>query len=222
MPRKSQFSKEIILQSALEIVDENGINELSINALARKLKIQPPSLYNHLKNLEDLHMQVSVAVHIEITEWIKNAVKRKKSKIAAMAMVESWRDYALTFPGRYKVYTSFQAQDSEEWLKVNIEQRDLITEILQNAYTVSDADIRSAARAIRSFIHGFVMFELGGGWTKIIDIDKSFRKSVELIMKGLELTESEYLKKGRKKIINHHKALIFTAVSFLYNFQYCI
>lgn len=201
MPRRSLFSKEIILQAALEIVDEDGINELSINALARKLEIQPPSLYNHLKNLEDLRVQVSVVVHVEIADWIKKAIKRKENKKAVIAMAESWRDYALKYPGRYKLSSSFPAQDSEEWHSVYVGLRDLTTEILKNAYTVSDADIRSAARAIRSLVHGFVMFELAGGWSQIIGIDKSFKKSIELMMKGLELTEREYLKKRRKKAL---------------------
>jgi AcrR family transcriptional regulator len=202
MPRRSFFTKEVILKVALEIVDESSINELSINALARKLGIQPPSVYNHLKNLEDLKIQVSVAVHVEISALIKKAVKGKDSRKAVLVMAETWRDYALKYPGRYKLSSVFPTKESDEWQSVFIGLRDFTAFTIENAYTISDTDARSAARAIRSIIHGFVMFELSDGWSQVIEIDESFRKSIELLMKGLELTELEYLneKHDRKKI----------------------
>lgn len=198
MARRSQFTKEIILKAALEVIDESGINELSINSLARKLEIQPPSMYNHFESLEDLRIQVSVEVHKKVTTWIKKAVEGKESKKAVLAMAISWRDYAIKYPGRYKLSSTFPSQESEEWQTVFIGLRDFTTEIIKSAYVISDADIRSAARAIRSLIHGFVMFELTSGWSQVIEADKSFKKSIGLLMKGLELTEQERSKKMRK------------------------
>lgn len=195
MPRRSQFTKEIILEAALDVVDESGINELSINSLARKLEIQPPSMYNHFVNLEDLRIQVSMKVHIEVTAWIKKAIKGKKGKKAVLAMAIAWRDYALKYPGRYKLSTTFPAKESEEWNTVIIGLRDFTKEIIESAYAVKEKDTRSAARAIRSLIHGFVLFELADGWSQVIDMDKSFKNSIGMLMKGLELTELEYLKK---------------------------
>ena len=72
-------------------------------------------------------------------------------------------------------------------------------EIIESAYAVKENDTRTATRVIRSLIHGFVMFELADGWSQILDADKSFKDSIGLLMKGLELTESEYSKKLARK-----------------------
>jgi TetR/AcrR family tetracycline transcriptional repressor len=43
-----------VVQGALDILDEEGIDGLTMRALAKKLKIQAPSLYWHFSNKQDL------------------------------------------------------------------------------------------------------------------------------------------------------------------------
>ncbi len=53
-PRRSKLSRKEILDTALAIVDEKGLDELSMRNLAGRLNVQAMSLYNHIKNKEEL------------------------------------------------------------------------------------------------------------------------------------------------------------------------
>lgn len=44
----------IILKKATDIIDKQGLDQLSIGLLAEKLDVRPPSLYNHLDGLHEL------------------------------------------------------------------------------------------------------------------------------------------------------------------------
>src|SRR5579863_6327042 len=58
MPRKrtsrQPLSRERVLTTALAMVDEGGLEALSIRKLAGELGVEAMSLYNHVKNKEDL------------------------------------------------------------------------------------------------------------------------------------------------------------------------
>lgn len=50
----SILNREIILKTALAILDESGLDALSMRTLAKQLNVKAMSLYNHIKNKEDL------------------------------------------------------------------------------------------------------------------------------------------------------------------------
>src|SRR2546423_7760510 len=52
--RRKPLSRERILASALELVDEQGIDALSMRKLGQSLGYEAMSLYNHVANKDDL------------------------------------------------------------------------------------------------------------------------------------------------------------------------
>src|SRR5436853_2922143 len=52
--RRKPLSRERILAAALEVVDEQGIDALSMRKLAQALGYEAMSLYNHVANKDDL------------------------------------------------------------------------------------------------------------------------------------------------------------------------
>lgn len=53
-PNHIALNRKIILITALTILDESGIEALSMRTLAKHLNVKAMSLYNHIKNKEDL------------------------------------------------------------------------------------------------------------------------------------------------------------------------
>jgi len=53
-PKVPLISKRATLEAALRIIDEEGLEELSIRRLARELDINGASLYHHFRNKEDI------------------------------------------------------------------------------------------------------------------------------------------------------------------------
>jgi AcrR family transcriptional regulator len=59
-PKVPLISKRTTLTTALRIVDEEGIDELSIRRLARELNVNGASLYHHFRNKDDILLGVAL------------------------------------------------------------------------------------------------------------------------------------------------------------------
>jgi TetR/AcrR family transcriptional regulator, tetracycline repressor protein len=53
-PKKPLISRRATFQAALKIIDEEGLEALSIRRLGRELKVQGISLYHHFQNKEEI------------------------------------------------------------------------------------------------------------------------------------------------------------------------
>jgi len=51
---RQKLSRDVVIQAAIKLADEVGIEALSMRKLAENLKVEAMSLYNHVKNKEDL------------------------------------------------------------------------------------------------------------------------------------------------------------------------
>jgi AcrR family transcriptional regulator len=59
-PKVPLISKRTTLTTALRIVDEEGIDELSIRRLARELNVNGASLYHHFRNKDEILLGVAL------------------------------------------------------------------------------------------------------------------------------------------------------------------
>jgi len=53
-PSNPLISKESAIQIALDIIDEEGLDKLSLQAVARRMGVRAPSLYYHFENKSEL------------------------------------------------------------------------------------------------------------------------------------------------------------------------
>ena len=57
MSRKN-LTKEIIVNEAISLINQDGYAKFTLQALSRHLDIKAPSLYNHFKNLDEINVEV--------------------------------------------------------------------------------------------------------------------------------------------------------------------
>ena len=55
---KVNLSKDLIIQAALGMIEENGIEGFSLRKLAQKLNCEAMSIYYHMKNKEQILDQI--------------------------------------------------------------------------------------------------------------------------------------------------------------------
>ncbi|MCC2601973.1 TetR/AcrR family transcriptional regulator [Sphingopyxis yananensis] len=58
-PSKPLISRKNAAEAALEVIDEHGLEELSLALVAKKLGVRPPSLYHHFKDKSELLQEVA-------------------------------------------------------------------------------------------------------------------------------------------------------------------
>jgi AcrR family transcriptional regulator len=89
------LSRERVLQSALRLVDEGGIEALSMRKLALELGVQAMSLYNHVTNKDDIIDGIVdiVVAEIEVPrfdlDW-KTAMRRRSASAHEMLLRHPW------------------------------------------------------------------------------------------------------------------------------------
>lgn len=81
-PLKPLITKEAAIAAAIELVDREGLDGLSVQAVARVMKVTAPSLYYHFKDKDELLQLVARALLREVGEqshaaadWEERAVE---------------------------------------------------------------------------------------------------------------------------------------------------
>ena len=55
---RAGLDKETVIRKAAELANEIGYDKITLKLLADHLNIQPPSLYNHIKGIEELQKEI--------------------------------------------------------------------------------------------------------------------------------------------------------------------
>ncbi|MCT8334860.1 TetR/AcrR family transcriptional regulator [Leptospira sp. 85282-16] len=83
--KRQTLSRILVLESAIRIADEFGLEELSMRHLASSLGVEAMSLYNHVKNKDEVLDGIVDLVISRITlpsigeDWKQEMIKRAKS-----------------------------------------------------------------------------------------------------------------------------------------------
>lgn len=62
------LSRDLIAATALDLLDEHGVEALSMRGLAKALRVKAPSLYNHVEGIDDIIDMVQELVDQEIDQ----------------------------------------------------------------------------------------------------------------------------------------------------------
>jgi AcrR family transcriptional regulator len=94
-PPPAPLSRERVLQAALRLADEGGIEALSMRKIAQDLGVKAMSLYNHVANKDDLLDGIVDLVVSEIevpsleTDW-KTAMRRRATSAHEVLLRHPW------------------------------------------------------------------------------------------------------------------------------------
>ena len=59
-PHKGRLNTATVVQAAIELIEAEGLEALSLGRLARQLAVQTPSLYNHINGLPGLQRELAL------------------------------------------------------------------------------------------------------------------------------------------------------------------
>jgi len=181
MARKRGLDRDDVINAALAIVDADGLDSLSLTAVAAALEVQPPSLYSHVDGLNGLLDALAVAVTAEFGETLRDSVVGVSGDDAVGAFAHAYRNWATNNPGRYEL--SLRKTDPAQKLSAGRGAIETMDRVLA-AYGLSGADATAAGRSLRAALHGFSTLEaadsLGRGRH-----DASFAYLIRLFLDGV-------------------------------------
>lgn len=184
MSRRIKLDLPIILQKAVEIVDEQGLDQLSIGLLAEKLDVRPPSLYNHLDGLHELRQKLAIQGVKKLNEYMLQAAVGRSGDDAIRAISKAYIQFVREHPGLYDASTRFSDAKDQELQQA---QRSVVQLVLQvlDAYNLQEEMAIHMVRGLRSILHGFTSIEQMGGFGMPLDINKSFSILLNTFIEGI-------------------------------------
>lgn len=147
------ITRERIVAAALELLDEKGMEGLTVRALATRLEVRPPALYWHLRNKQELLDEMSTTVMRRVSTALSHTPPGtdRREDLAAYAHILrkeflNHRDGARIFSGT-RLADPDVIRAKEPWLERWTAQ----------GSTLTDAD--DAIDVVVAFVVGFVIEE---------------------------------------------------------------
>ncbi|MFX3632117.1 MAG: WHG domain-containing protein [Candidatus Pristimantibacillus sp.] len=173
-----------ILQSAAEIADEKGLNEVTLASLSQKLGIRSPSLYNHVDGLSGLKLKLAFHGLKNLYEKLMRAAVGRSGDEAVLSVGRAYIEFARLHPGLYEATLSSQHGSEDADLNmVSEEIVQLMIDIMQ-AYNVEKDIAIHMVRGLRSILHGFASLERVGGFGLPVNLDDSVEMVLRTYLSG--------------------------------------
>ncbi len=180
MPRAG-VDADAVVRCAISLINGSGTSTLTLARVAEELGVSSPSLYKHVKGLDDLLDRVATAVTTEMAEHLGIAIRGKAGRDALIAIAYAYRSFAREHPGTYPLTQHHLS--SNDWQSAATDAFGSFVAVLSGYGIVGD-DIH-VIRAVRSSLHGFVDLERIGGFGLPTPTDESFALVVDTLDSAL-------------------------------------
>lgn len=101
---KGNLSKELIVQTAITMIEEIGVEKFSLRKLAEKLNCEPMSIYYHLKNKDQ--------IFDEIVDFLISSIQFESEQLPIkqqlISIAQQWRMLAKTYSNFFPVLAVHQ------------------------------------------------------------------------------------------------------------------
>lgn len=179
-----------LLSTASELADTHGFENVTLALLAQKLKIRPPSLYNHVRGLPELRRLLAHRGLETLAQYLDREVVGQSGDDAIRAYCRTCLIFARTHPGLYEAIQRAPSPDDELLQQAGSKVLGQIYRTMTGYGIEGEAAIH-AVRAMRSLIHGFVMLEKQGAFGMPIDPDDTFHYMVTTFLAGIKAVKKE-------------------------------
>jgi AcrR family transcriptional regulator len=142
----NKLSKSIIIKKAFDYADEHGIESLSMRNLAQALDVKAMSLYNHVKNKEDVIESITDELiglmSYEVTPYWQSSMRHRAIALKDLLLKHRWG----TLPLMYGFHTGPNiTKDFNQSIGI----------LRQGGFTYGECD--QIISSINSYVYGYVL-----------------------------------------------------------------
>jgi len=185
VPPRAGLNEAVIVGAAALLADQEGIDAVSLARLAERLRVQAPSLYNHVAGQEGVRRGMAALGAEQLGQRLTRAAVGRSGAQAVYAIADAYRAFAKERPGLYAAVQRAPGAAEARYQAAAAQILDVIGAALLPFGLKGDALV-DAIRALLSLVHGFVSLELAGGFGLPRHVDRSFRAAVAVYLRGLD------------------------------------
>lgn len=189
MSRKS-LNRSIILKEAVQLADSESLEYVTLSAIAQRLKVKTPSLYNHIDGMDDLRKAMALLGLQRLREVLLEASVGKAGEDAILSIGKAYVSFVRKHPGLYEAtMPTFHVMD-EEIQEAGDKIVQLMLLVLES-YKVEKEEALHTVRGLRSIVHGFSSLEWKKGFGLDLNNDESLEKLLKTYLAGLQLKQKK-------------------------------
>ena len=181
-PYPAQVNRETVIDKARELIEADGLDQLSLGNLAAALGIKAPSLYKHVAGKTELLRAVNTVTTQRLVAALRTAATDDDPEKRFLEIARVYRDFAHTYPHTYALaFTNTLPEirpDAQQ-----LEQLALPLQAMIAAISGPNESL-AALRGVWALIHGFVMLELSGQFQRGGDLPAAFIQAVRAYLRG--------------------------------------
>ena len=174
MPRAG-LTAGTVVDRAAALADAEGLKAVTLARLADDLGVRSPSLYKHVKGLDDVRRALAVRGLVEANARIQSATVGKARDEALLALAHAYWRFARERPGLYAASLRAALPGENDVATAGETILGSVLAVLAG-YGVKGNDALHAVRGLRAIIHGFVSLDAAGGFRLKLDLDESFHR----------------------------------------------
>lgn len=196
---RAGIDKETIIRSAAQLVNQAGMEQITMKMLADNLGVKPPSLYNHISGLEELKKQLMIFGWTQAKEKLLLSLAGVSGYDAIKAMCYAFYDYATENTGLFEVMLWYNKFQNEEASEATAELLAVIFRITRSL-DIPDNYCFHLIRTFRGFLEGFFLLVNNGSFGHPLPITDSFELSVNILIAGIKELAHEWQKSETEKL----------------------
>ncbi len=182
MPATPRTSLPEIVEAGRALLESEGLDGLTMQAVAERVGVRAPSLYKHVASRGELIRLIAEAVLEDLGGDLEAAfVGDPERDVASLA--RAFRDFAHRNPGAYRAVFS---PLPEEWAPDREAFAEASRAVLETTEAlVGKSDALDAARLVTAWAHGFLTMELSGAFRLDGDLDRAFEYGLTRLARSL-------------------------------------
>ena len=182
-PAPARTSRDAILSAARALLEEGGLDVVTMAAVGDRVGVRGPSLYKHVPNRAALIRAIAEAVTEDLSRALRQAVAAGDPQADLRAAALAYRAFVHANPNAYGLLFANVAPEQQPDPEAVAETGRPLVEAM--ALLVGPDASLPAARTVAAWAHGFVSMELAGAFRLGGDLDDAYEAGIETILAGV-------------------------------------
>lgn len=176
MPAPPRTSLDAIVRAGRAVLDEDGVDALTMQRVAGAVGVRAPSLYKHVQDRDALVRLIAADVVRELGTVVREEAVTGDPGTDLVAIAHAFRRWAHAHPGAFALLFS---RMPDAWVSVEADAGS-IEPLLRTAAALADPDhALEAARTVVAWAAGFIGMELAGAFRLGGDVDRAYAWGIE-------------------------------------------
>ncbi|MFD6697856.1 MULTISPECIES: TetR/AcrR family transcriptional regulator [unclassified Microbacterium] len=183
MPAPQRVTRAALTAAARAVAEDEGVDAVTISAVAAAVGVRPPSLYKHVAHRHDLLRLIADDAARELDEDVAALTGSTTDPAASLAAIaRAFRAFSIRSPRAASLLFAGAALSAEPQSDGMIA---LTGTLLDAVRAATPGDPLPAARTLTAWAHGFCTMEQAGAFQLGGDVDEAFEFGLTTLVHAL-------------------------------------